>query len=152
MCQAASHFFAQSSSLSINSMLLPVPSVWVPFAQDSIRRTRSRFVTPWSSQDVSSLHSLASTLSSSSPIRSHIATRILHNAPNTLESLHPLLLIEKIKPFSAFQSRDAPVFFRRSLSRFDASRKVIRVGVVDREFKDADVVEDAGDEEDLRCC
>ena len=149
MCQVASHFFAQFSSLSINPMLPPVPSVWVPFAQDSIRRTRSKFVTPWSSQDVSSLHSLASILSSSTPFRSHVPTHILHHAPNTLESLHPLLLIEKIKPFSAFQSRDAPVFFRRSLSLFDASSKVVCVSVVDREFTDADVVEDAGYEEDL---
>jgi hypothetical protein len=36
------------------------------------------------------------------------------------------------------------------LAGLDASCKIIRVSVVDGEFEDADVVEDAGGEEDLR--
>lgn len=36
------------------------------------------------------------------------------------------------------------------MTRIDASCEIVRVSVVDGEFEDADVVEDAGDEEDLR--
>jgi hypothetical protein len=37
-----------------------------------------------------------------SPIHSHITTHVLHNAPDTLERLDPLLLIKQIEPLRAF--------------------------------------------------
>jgi hypothetical protein len=96
---------------------------------------------------LSSLHTLADSLSSSSSslIGSQIATHVLHNAPNTLESLHPLRLLEKIEPICAFELGDTPVFFQRGLAWQDASGEIVRVSVVDGEFEDADVVEEAGD-------
>ena len=58
-------------------------------------------------------------------------------------------MIEEVIPFGALQLWTAPVFFSRSQLWHGSCGQVLGVSIVDGEFENADVVEEAGDQEYL---
>lgn len=78
-----------------------------------------------------------------------VSIEVLHNTPDGSESFHPTLLIKEIVPLRALQLRTAPVFFGESLLGHGPCGQILGVSIVDGEFENADVVEEAGDQENL---
>jgi hypothetical protein len=78
-----------------------------------------------------------------------VSIEVLHNAPDGSESFHSAFLIEKVVPLRALQLWTPPVFFEGCLLGHGSCGQIFGVGIVDGEFENADVVEQAGDQENL---